>query len=156
MKLPFPRFDAELVHSIEDHLDMAFDTEIVGSTPGNEEGLVNFQTRGRYEAGRSQYVRPMFQVLSLTQHGFPTRIDLPCAVCYDFSRTADCADHPDQGIPYQLKAKPAPGRYTQPAVGSGAAAWLREEILAETTARRDRYIAMVTADGALSWRVSGS
>lgn len=166
MKLPFPRFDAELVHSIEDYLDMHRMTQIV-NTEAAGDGLHNLHSEGRWSSG-AEYIRPMFQLIGIEHHGFPVLVDLPCAACYDFSRTADCPDHPDPGIPHQLKedAEPQPGRYTQLAVEFDAAITAQNqmrarlqseaETLAWAVTQRALYIGMASGDGSLSWRVSGS
>lgn len=99
MKLPPPRYDAALVAEVEDYLDQEYATRIIDITPaslvpGVDDGVQTLHTEGGLYSG--DIMRPMFQLIGVDQHGFlPATVRLPCAACYDFSRTAACPDHPE-------------------------------------------------------------
>ena len=112
MKFPFPRYDAETVEAIEEHLDQQNLTEIVGATPMAGEGLVTVWVRGN---GTKSYSRPMIQVLGNEQFsGRPAAIQTPVTPCqcYRFDRSWDCPDHPP--IPWNTKER----RWERPCTGA--------------------------------------
>lgn len=115
MKIPFPKYDPDLIAEIEMFLDQDYLTEITDEALAGaaEDGLVNTWARGFGGTSRpgiggarnpSNYARPMFQVLHADYTGF--RAQSPraeCPACYDFSRSWNCPEHRE--VPYDTELK---------------------------------------------------
>lgn len=102
MKIPFPKYEAEVVEEIEAYLDMHYQTEIVQE--GEDRlGLKYLLARGFRPAGdgrpgtrrMNNYARPMFDVISdgggLSGAAQPVT---PCQ-CYRFDQSWACSEHPE-------------------------------------------------------------
>lgn len=114
MKLTMPKYDAELVAAIEEHLDQA-NTTVIDRELDARDGTVTTFARGRR---RKSYPRPMFQVLPDTNGiAFQEHIR-PCPACDRWDRSWSCPDHPE--VPWDTKlgcfVRPEPG--ARPARGS--------------------------------------
>jgi hypothetical protein len=96
MKAPFPKYDADLVAAIEDYLGLDYQTGIIQTINLGEQsdGLLCHLTAG---GDSKSYNRPVFEVFD---DGIASaqRISYqsPCPGCDDWSRTSECADHPER------------------------------------------------------------
>lgn len=101
MKIPFPKYEAEVVEEIESYLDMHYQTEIVAECEDGY-GLKYSSARGSRPArdGRpgtrraNNYARPMFSVIWHQSFSGAAQSMNPCQ-CYRFDRSWDCDEHPE-------------------------------------------------------------
>lgn len=154
MKLPFPKFDADLVEAIEDHLHLAEHTETMTTHEGNAgEGLDSVISVGwGKNANNSTYFRPMFQVL-VPGGTIPVLTVRPCARCLDFSRSWNCPDHPEKPIT-EFPWRKATLERARPVLDAAIERWLSVEI----SGHRVTTAAVPTVNGefTFSFEVEGS
>lgn len=115
MKIPFPKYEAETVAAIEEHLEQARNTEAMETdTLGQpEDGLIR-----TWSWGHRAYSRPMFEVLH-TEASSSMRIShTPCPDCDDWSRTSRCETHHE--LRYNPDARKWEGKLTATRPGFAA------------------------------------
>jgi hypothetical protein len=116
MKIPFPKYEAEVVAEIEAYLDMHYQTEIINTREVYDELVITFARGHRADNSRSgtrnhnNYARPMFETMELGVHSAMTVSVSPCIACDRFDRSWNCAQHGE--VPWDSKRKAwlTPGR----------------------------------------------
>lgn len=97
MKIPFPKYNEELVVLIEEYLDQNYATEVQRAYPMGDpdDGLEATIATG---APMGNYLRPMFELIAPTTHSGSLQPVRPsCAECDNFAVTWTCDQHPEGG-----------------------------------------------------------
>lgn len=100
MKIPFPKYEAEIVAEIEAYLDQDYQTEITEESEHQADGLKYTFARGFSASGVagtrnvSNYARPMIQPIDDGAFSGSAVPGTTCGPCGDFSRSWACAEHP--------------------------------------------------------------
>jgi len=81
------------VNPAVEHLEADLDElcEIVGTSRDGAPGVEFNLHRGAWES--SNFTRAMFDIILDQAGSGSSRIDDPCAACYDFTRTWNCPEH---------------------------------------------------------------
>jgi len=113
MKIPFPKYEAEVVAEVEAYLDQDYQTEIIEEAEVRDEGIKVLYARGIESYGPTgtgpgrrrlgNHARPMFEPIDDTAFSGIAPKGTPCGPCGDFSRSWACPLHPE--VPWDAKER---------------------------------------------------
>lgn len=111
MRIPFPKYEAEVVAEIEAYLDMDYQTEITHEEEHEALGVKYTWARGHNPNGRpdlvtrneNNYARPMFQLITQGAFSGGGPSVTPCMACDRFDRSWACTEHTE--IPWDSEKR---------------------------------------------------
>lgn len=122
MRIPFPKYEAEVVAEIEAYLDMDYQTEITHEEEHEALGVKYTWARGHNPNGRpdlvtrneNNYARPMFQLITQGAFSGGGPSVTPCMACDRFDRSWACSEHTEVPWDSEKRRWIRPGREVQP------------------------------------------